>query len=155
VSGRESGRGIDPTNNGKGRALQFDPMKRALTALGAKRSNLNHDKLHSHFAFNLNLRRYTKAAAAATDVIAIVTGIAIGIATVTGTTVTETGTRSGAVTQTGPGRAWQTHTSNARHVIQRYSNPRFFGQMAAPSSRGEGLADIAHLVIGTHFETLL
>ena len=40
--------------------MQVDPIKPTLKAPGTKRLRLKCDKLLSHFAFNFNLRRYTK-----------------------------------------------------------------------------------------------
>jgi len=41
-----------------GKAVQVDPIKYTLKALGAKRLKLKHDNPQSNFGFNLNLRRY-------------------------------------------------------------------------------------------------
>jgi len=45
----------------QGRAVQVDPIKPTLQAPGTKRLKLEFDELLSNFAFNFNLRRYTKA----------------------------------------------------------------------------------------------
>ena len=52
------GRGPHP-----GRALQVDPIKPTLKAPGTTRLKLNCDGPLSKFAFHINLRRYTLAAA--------------------------------------------------------------------------------------------
>jgi hypothetical protein len=40
----------------QGRAVQVDPVKPALKALGSKRLKLEQDRLLSNFAFNLSMR---------------------------------------------------------------------------------------------------
>jgi len=47
----------------RGRAVQLDPIKPKLKAPGTKRLKLEYDYLLSSFAFKINLRRYTVAAA--------------------------------------------------------------------------------------------
>jgi hypothetical protein len=42
-----------------GRAVQVDPIKPTLQALGTKLLKLKHDKLSSSVTFNFNLSRYT------------------------------------------------------------------------------------------------
>jgi hypothetical protein len=44
----------------QGKAVQVDPIKPTLKAPGAKRLKLNCDEPLSNFAFNFNLRRYSK-----------------------------------------------------------------------------------------------
>ena len=44
----------------QGRAVQVDPMKPMLKAPGITRLKLQHDEPPSRFAFNFNLRRYSK-----------------------------------------------------------------------------------------------
>jgi len=44
----------------QGEAVQVEPMKPMLKAPGTKRLKLKYDILLSSFAFNFNLRRYTK-----------------------------------------------------------------------------------------------
>ena len=44
----------------QGGAVQVDPMKPALKAPDSNRLKLEHEKTLSNFAFNFNLRRYTK-----------------------------------------------------------------------------------------------
>jgi len=48
---------------GQGSAVQVDPIKPMLKAPGTKRLKLRYDVPLSNFAFNFNLRRYTKAPA--------------------------------------------------------------------------------------------
>jgi len=43
-----------------GEAVQVDPIKPTLTAPGTKRLKLKYDKPLSSFAFNFNLRRYSR-----------------------------------------------------------------------------------------------
>jgi hypothetical protein len=45
--------------------VQVNQMEPALKAPGSERLKLKRDVLHSNFAFNLNLRRYSEAADAA------------------------------------------------------------------------------------------
>ena len=45
----------------QGRAVQVDPIKPTLKALGAEHMKPKYDDRLSNFAFNFNLRRYTKA----------------------------------------------------------------------------------------------
>ena len=49
------------TLNSLGRAVQDDPIKPKLKALGTKRLKLNYDERPSSSAFKFNLRRYTWA----------------------------------------------------------------------------------------------
>jgi len=53
--------GVPRWTEKQGRAVQVDPMKPMLKALGTKRLKLWHDEPPSTFAFKFNLRRYTKA----------------------------------------------------------------------------------------------
>ena len=48
-----------PGADGRGRAVQVEPMKRSLTAPGTERLILKYDDLLSNCAFNIDLRRYT------------------------------------------------------------------------------------------------
>jgi len=50
-----------------GRAVQVDPRKPTLKAPGTSRLKLKYYELLSSFDLNFNLRRYTEAAAAASD----------------------------------------------------------------------------------------
>ena len=47
--------------NGPGRAVQVDPIKPTLKALGTKRLKLKYGELLSNVAFKFNLRRYNLA----------------------------------------------------------------------------------------------
>jgi hypothetical protein len=60
---RRRGRGV-----AQGMAVQLDPIKPKLKALGTKHSKLQYDELLSNVAFNFNVRRYIKACTISMDV---------------------------------------------------------------------------------------